>query len=66
MDSTSKFKAEMIEGKWLGEEGGNLKMTRELNCKDLFSKQMEMRNWKAGVNPVLCSHSAPTPQGLRN
>lgn len=60
MDSTGKFEAEMIEGNWFGErEGGSLKMTGELNCKGLFSKQMEM-SWKTGVN-LSCAPIQPPP-----
>lgn len=47
-------------GNWFGKER-SFKMSGQLNCKDLFSKQVEMRNWEAPVSsssaPVLSPHS---------
>lgn len=34
-NASKKLEAKMIEGNWFG-KGGSLKMTKQLNCKDLF------------------------------
>lgn len=39
-------------GNWFG-KGRSLKMTGQLNYKDLFSKKMEIRNWEALVSSLL-------------
>lgn len=48
-------------GNWFGKER-SLKMSGQLNCKDLFSEQVEMRSWEAPVSSLICACTQSPPR----